>query len=284
MYDVVERRYEMKEGEDETCALRLRRTLRGTPSGTPSDNSRWEVKHMTKNRGKRWNMDGVLLSKGLCAETWGDVENTLNAMGFAFVSDSVCRVEEYAIRSFSSTILISEPWKHHDFMRDEWGMSSKPIYTFRNVPSIRNETVRSDSPWTSYALDRDERKRTEDRGAKRKRDEDKNNWVIEIVHPYKKDEKTGKNVVLGRGSHEDVRRAAETAAQEAKSTLLKKEKTPGSSQGNDSNEATNEASKEDQPSPDCVVVSLITTADEIGIGEACERLRSLRARILPSPS
>jgi len=225
VYDTVERRYKF----DDDCEKFLRGTdvhseimLRST-FGRRDYSSEWEVKYVDQKVGRRWKVDDVNLSSDLYGRAKGDVQAAFREIGFRFVNDHITRVFEYSVSMYNASVLIFVPWKYHSFLREEWGLSSKPIYTIRSYPTEEKDMSddASSSPWSFLSLRSKEEEEKEDT-RKRKRQKNANVWNVDIIHPYVK-EKDGSDRVLGQGSNEDPKLAHEEAASKARLALLSEE-------------------------------------------------------------
>ena len=257
VYDNVERWYKF----DDDCETFLRGVdvhsevmLRRTFGRNSSDE--WEVKYVDQKIGRRWKEDDVNLSTDLYGRVAGDVQATFREMGFRFVKDRITRVFEYSVGMYNASVLIFVPWKYHNFLREEWGLSSKPIYTIRSCPSSSSSSSKRSvrSAWNfSSLLSKDESSPT------RKRQKHADVWNVDIIHPYVK-QKDGSDQILGQGSNEDPKLAHEEAAAKARLSLL----------GSDI--VKNEKSKDEEK----YLITIETVVAEPEIKDACVRLHQLQ--------
>ena len=258
VYDTVERWYKFDDacekflrGTDVHSEVMLRRTF-------GRDSSEWEIKHEDQKIGRRWKEDDVNLSSDLYGRVRGDVQAALREIGFRFVKDRITRVFEYSVGMYSASVLIFVPWKYHNFLREEWGLSSKPIYTIRSSPSSSKRSLRT--AWNFLSLlGQDKSLPTKTTMKRQKRAEV---WNVDIIHPYVK-QKNGSDQILGQGSNEDPKLAHEEAASKARLALL-------------GSEVLKKMEENSRGVEEKYLVKIETVVSEPEIKNACARLHKLR--------
>lgn len=255
-YDMIERHYVFDHGSEtfvqgtsRQCHVVLRRLF--------EEKNQWEIRFKEKQvlPNKK---DGKSVVTGIVrtANANGDVELMLKTMGFTLSVDRILSVKEYPVRMFDASIIISEEWKGHRYLRWEWMDSSSNIY-FVKSNEVSNEKLVGDQ---------------NEQGSK-KRSRRLKRWTFTIKTKKGTDTPKEWPPILGQGTNENCKRAFEIAAGQAKAFLKKQFPT----------EETYPFDDVDAADVGKCVVSLVTTSAKAELGIAKRNLEELH-RVLFSCS